>query len=185
MNKSTSNSTQQMVRATPVQKMLTATSVVLGATLFAAAAAGGTYGLWAGAAPVDAGIVTTGSLALATGAPTVSPTAWTGMFPGDRVRQSTTLTNTGSVSADVNVQTSAPGAAASSYEVRIAKGSCPTTALTSTNSIAATPIALGIWAANETSAVCIEVTMRANATQASQGASVPFTFTFGATQRVS
>jgi hypothetical protein len=167
----------------PVRSLLALAAVAAAATVVAVSAAGSTYGLWADSAPVDSGIVTTGSLTLAVGSPTVSPTAWNGMFPGDRVRQSATLSNTGSVGADVTARTTSTAPFAADYEVRIAKGACPATPLTTANTLSATPVALGVWAAGETSTVCIEVTLRANATAASQGATAPFTFTFGATQR--
>ncbi|MCW4384821.1 CalY family protein [Salinibacterium sp. SYSU T00001] len=169
-----------------IRRILTAASAVAGASLIASSLAAGTYGLWADAAPVQAGIVTSGSLTLTAGSSSISPTAWTGLFPGDRVRQSVTLGNTGSVEADVTARTTSTAAASQDYEVRIVKGACPApgTAISAANSLTATPVPLGVWADGESSTVCIEVALKASASQASQGAVIPFTFTFGATQKV-
>ncbi|AWB89587.1 TasA family protein [Salinibacterium hongtaonis] len=172
----------------PVRSMLTITAAAAGATLVAVCAAGGTYGLWADSAAVSAGVVTSGSLNLTINnlaeAP-INATAWGSMFPGDRVQQTVTVKNTGTVAADVTVAATSSAAAASDYAVEVAKGACPSGAadISSTNALQAPPIALGNWTATASSVVCIEVTLSPTASNVSNGATVPFTLTMTATQK--
>ena len=175
--------TAEKPRRSPVKAMLGTSSIVFGASLMAVSLAGGTYGLWADSAPINAGIVTAGELDLTVNTATISPTDWSTMFPGDRVRQSVTLTSSSDVASDVTVVGTATGTQASNYSVRIAKGACTSSALPGANVIGASAN-LGTWNADEASTVCVEVMLAANATSAAQGQPVPFTLVFTATQKV-
>lgn len=170
-------------RRAPIRGMLTVASTVAGLTFAGIATVGGSYALWQDNAPVSAGVIESGSLQLLiNGQPSVNLTAahLQKLLPGDRVTQQVTLSNTGTVAADVTAQTAM---ASSDYEVRVAGGACPSTALTTASTLTA-PVALGLWAASEVTTVCIEVTLKPTASPASQGAQAPFTLTFTATQKV-
>lgn len=180
---------RSLARQAPVRSMLTISAAAAGATLIAVAAAGGTYGLWADSASLSAGVVKSGSLSLTVNDLASAPidaTAWSSMFPGDRVQQTVTVKNTGSVAADVTAAAASASVAAGDYTVEMAKGACPAGSadLVSTNALQPPAVGLGTWAANTASVVCIEVTLKPTASNASNGASVPFTLTFTATQKV-
>lgn len=176
------------LRRSPIRSLLAVTSAILGASLIAVTTAGATYGLFADSKPMNAGIVTTGSQTLSVSTATISPSAWNSMFPGDRVQQSVTLTQAAGnnlKSAVSATATAAPDVAAgvlSDYTVRTAKGACQGAALGG-NNVLASAQELGEWGPTEASLVCIEVTLSPSAKAASQGAAVPFTLTFSATQK--
>ncbi|MHA6694232.1 TasA family protein [Homoserinimonas sp. A520] len=171
-----------------IKSMLTVSAAALGATLIVVATAGGTYGLWTDSSPVNAGVVESGSLTLLVnnGSSTmIDSSPWGAMFPGDRVQQAVTLTNTGTVPADVTVVASSTSAAVSDYRVEILPGACPpgSTNLAAPDSLTVQS-AVGVWSAGQGLEACIEVTLKDEASDASRGAAIPLTIVFTATQKV-
>lgn len=126
---------------------------------------GGTYALWSQSRTVPTVTVTAGSLAI-TASSSFTATLWQTLIPGERVRQSFTVSNSGSVPAAV---TATATTGATGFEVRLATGACPATDLTgaSATTVAA---ALGTVAAHSTVAVCLEVALTAAASPGDQSA---------------
>lgn len=172
-------------RTAAIRGMLTVSAATLGATLIVVATAGGTYGLWNDSAPINAGIVESGSLTLLVDSATLDSAGWGTMFPGDRVQRQVTLTNNGTVAADVTVATSSTSAVAVDYTVEILQGVCPagSPALSATNSLTAAA-AVGVWSAGQSLPACIEVTLKDAASGAGQGEGIPLEIVFTATQQV-
>ncbi len=168
-------------RSLSIRAVLTVASALAGTTLVVSAAAGGTYAMWSGTTTFNGPIIQSGSLALlingqATSA--LTSTQWARMLPGDKTRLQVTVANTGTVNSTV---TAGSTGGSTDIEVRVVKGTCPVIALTGNNTLL-TPAALGTWSAGESSAACVEVTMKSAASAAAQNASLPFTLTLTATQ---
>jgi predicted ribosomally synthesized peptide with SipW-like signal peptide len=154
--------------------MLTITSAVAGATLIGLGAAGSTLAMWNDSDAFDAPIVLSGSMDITVEGVDSFALAgnWTRMLPGDRITHQVDVATSGSVASTVAVAT----AASSNFVVRVQRGVCPSAPLPPT------PASLGMWAANESIPVCIEVTL---APTASQSAAENLNVTFVATQKAS
>jgi len=177
-------------RPAAVKSMLTISAATLGATLIVAATAGGTYGLWADSAPVSAGIVNSGSLTLLVNdgpTATLDSTRMAAMFPGDRVQYQVTVTNSGTVSADVTMAATSSSAAKVDYTVEVVGASCPDGSVPQLDApdLLAGSTTFDTLTAGQSVEACIEVTLKPNASNQSNGAMVPFTITFNAVQRSS
>ena len=131
---------------------------VAGAVVVAAAMSGGSYALWRDNAVIPAGTVQSGTISLTvSGAPTA--TAWSNLLAGEAVRQSVTLTNSGTVGLTLS-GTATTGSA--SYEVRLVRGTCPTAALTGI-AASTSATALSTLAAGAVTTVCVEVKLLSTA----------------------
>lgn len=154
----------------------------IGATALAVAAAiviavslsGGSYALWTDGKTANAGSISAGSASLVI-AQSIDISLWSNLTPGESVRQPFTVTNTGSVA--MSLQGSATRAN-SAIEVRLTAGSCPATALTSTQATVS-PTALGTLAVGATTTVCLEASLAA---AAAPGATSSFSVTVTGTQ---
>lgn len=163
--------------------MLIAASALGGATLLGITALGGTYALWKDSSPMSAGTITSGSLTLKVdgeSALTLPSAGWHNMLPGDRITRQLTVSTAGAVSTTVTVaSTSSSG----SHQVRVRNGACPAVALTGA-ALGSTPVTLGTWTANQSSTVCLEVTLPASTPSAAQGTTTPIALSFRAEQIV-
>lgn len=149
-------------RASSLRGLIGTALAVAGAVVVAAAMSGGSYALWRDSGLLATGTVQSGTIGLTiSGAPTA--TAWSNMLAGETVRQSATLTNSGTVGLSLSgVATTA----STSYEVRLARGACPTAALTGT-AASTSATSLGTLAAAAAVIVCVEVKLLATATMGS------------------
>jgi hypothetical protein len=127
---------------------------------------GGTYALWNGRQSVATVGVTSGTIAL-TAAPSFTASQWANLLPGETVRQAFTLANTG----DVKIAVSATAVTGTtSFEVRLASGTCGLTALTGASATTSAK-SLGTLATGASMTVCLEVKL---ATTASPGDTTSF-----------
>jgi predicted ribosomally synthesized peptide with SipW-like signal peptide len=151
-----------------------ASAAALGAgTLAAVAMSGGTYALWNDAAVSDANTVTSGSLTLVS-AESFDDSLWQNMLVGESARQSFTVTNTGTVAANLS---GSAVAGATSHEVRLARGTCA--GAIGGTAATVSPAALLSVAPGQTATICVQVTLAAAASTGSQS---PFTVTITADQ---
>lgn len=160
--------------APTVRGMLATSAAVGGASLIAIMAAGGTYALWNGSSKVSSATLTAGTLNLTVdnvASHALSDTPWTDLLPGDSVRQSVTVKNTGTTAATV---TTSIGGTPGAFVVTTIKGACPAGAITGTSN-------LGSFAAGEASLVCIQVALPLTALSTEQGQSRSFSVNFSAT----
>ncbi|MGV9194745.1 hypothetical protein ACQ143_10430 [Microbacterium sp. MC2] len=124
---------------------------------------GGSYALWQDSVPVDAGTITTGTAGLTAAWGSQHDDAmWRNLLPGESVRQTATLVNTGTAPLELyaGASTGSPG-----FEVRVVAGNCPGSALpvaaigSTPRSIttAATPDIGVVLAGEQSLAACVEV----------------------------
>jgi hypothetical protein len=145
-----------------VHGILGTAAAMTAASLIAVAMSGASYALWSVSAPVNSGVVESGSVSLSV-SQAFTASSWSNLLVGESVRQSFTVTNTGTepltLFGSATTSTSA-------FEIRASAGSCPATAI---GGVAATvsPTALGGLAAGATSTMCVEVTLGPTATPAS------------------
>src|SRR5690554_3170914 len=145
-------------RPAPLRSMLTVTSAVAGATLIGLGAAGTTLALWEDSDPLNASLVKAGSMSL-----TVENQSgmyqlagdWKQMLPGDRFTHEVEVATPGTVDTTIT----ATANASSNFTVRVQKGAC------SSDPLELTLPSLGTWTANESSLVCIEVTLASTAVE--------------------
>lgn len=158
---------QEPSRRAGMRLLWVATVVVAVVTLGWVGRAEGTTAAWTDAAPVSSGVITSGSAELSiTGS--LDSAAWSNLLVGESVRQSLSVTNTGTV--DLTLDASATPAAG--LEVRVASGACAAAIGGATAQSASTP--LGSLAAGATTPVCVQVTIPAAATA---GSTTNFTLT--------
>lgn len=151
-----------------------ASAAAIGAgTLAAVTMSGGTYALWNDNTVSDANTVTSGSLTLVS-AENFDDSLWQNMLVGESVRQSFTVTNTGTVAANL---TGSAVAGAASHEVRLARGTCG--AAIGGTAATVSPASLLSVAPGQTATICVQVSLTAAATAGSQS---PFTVTITADQ---
>jgi predicted ribosomally synthesized peptide with SipW-like signal peptide len=151
-----------------------ASAAAIGAgTLTAVALSSGTYALWSDNAVSNANTVTAGSLTLLA-TENFDDSLWQNRVVGDSIRQSFTVTNTGSVAANLSgsAVTGAPG-----HEVRLARGTCGAAIAGTAATVA--PTALSSLAPSQTAIICVQVSLTAAANAGSQA---PFTVTVTADQ---
>lgn len=110
---------------------------------------GVTQASWNATTTVSPGTIATGTADLTV--TEVSDAAWSNLLPGESVRQSFVVTNSGTASLQVTGSTTSTAAG---FEVRIAAGDCPGTPLTAE---AGSPAAFGTLEPGETSTGCLEV----------------------------
>ena len=160
-------------RATPLSVLVTA-SAVAAALIGGVMASGATYAVWNGrqSAPVVA--VASGTIAIsATAGFTASQ--WSNLLPGETVRQQFTIANTGDAKVAV---TASATTGTTSFEVRLASGTCGASALTGA-SATTTPKSLGTLSTGASATVCLEVKL---ATPAHPGDSTSFSVALSGTQ---
>jgi len=145
-------------QSAPLRRLLGTAFAIAAATTVTAALSGGTYAFWSDSAAVAAGTVQSGSIGLTT-ASSFSPASWSNLVVGESARQPFTVTNTGTVP----VALSATATAGSSFAIRVAAGTCPTSDLTGTPATTSAT-ALGALAAGATRTLCLQVTAAAGAT---------------------
>ena len=166
--------TPRPTRGRALRGLLATSGAVAAAIVLAVSLSGASLALWTDNDAAHAGTVTSGTVSLSiTG--TLNSALWSNLIPGESVRQSVTVTNTGSV--PLALQGSATRAN-SAVEVRLASGACPAVALTSAQATV-TPTALGTLAASASTTVCIEARL---ASAAAIGASSTFSVTVSGTQ---
>jgi predicted ribosomally synthesized peptide with SipW-like signal peptide len=144
-------------RSRPISLLLTASAVgaaVLGALLLS----GGTYALWAQGSTVPNVTVSAGTLSLSASS-SFTASLWQKLAPGETVRQSFTVSNTGTIPATISA-TAATGSGA--FQVRLVTGACPASAL-SGPSATVVATALGTIAASSSMTVCLEVAVTTSA----------------------
>ena len=155
-------------------RALIGTSAAIGAAcVIAVGAAGGSYALWTDGQGAPAGTVQSGSIGL-TAASSFTAASWSNMLVGENVRQSFTVTNTGTIP----VTLSATATAGASFAIRVASGACTTTVLTGTPA-STSATALGTLAVGATRTLCLQVTAVTGATSATSSA---FTVIVGGAQ---
>lgn len=145
-------------RRVKLRALIGTTAAIAGASLVAVALSGGSYARWVDNLGVPAGTVQSGSIGLST-ASSFTAANWSNMIAGETVRQSFTVTNTGTV----GVTLSATATATTSFAIRVASGACPGTALTGTPA-STSATALGTLAAGAVTTVCLEVSLLPTAT---------------------
>lgn len=151
-----------------LRALMGTSSALAAATVIAVGLSGGSYALWVDANAVPAGTVQSGTIGL-TAASSFTASSWSNMLVGESVRQSFTVTNTGTVPLTL----SGSATAGSSFAIRLASGTCPTSDLTSTPATTSAT-ALGTLAVGATRTLCVQVTAVTGATSAT---STPFTVT--------
>lgn len=174
----------------PRMRGLLATSGALAAGISVAVlAAGVSFAYLNSSAPAgQAGTITAGSSGLnlqygsgtAATSVTIPATAFQNMLPGDFVGVQVNVINVGNVPQTIGAAVSATSA----WEIRIAAGACPATAITgaalTTTSAGAIPLALGA-----TQSICLQVVLPSTAVAGSENSSVNFTVNFTGTQSAS
>lgn len=171
-------------RPTP-RRLLGGAGAMFGAILLAASMAGGTYAFLNARATTPVVTVNSGSLAVTVqygtttaGSTTAIPAAaWTGMLPGDIVGQQITIASTGSAKSNLTARLSA----LTSWDIRIAAGTCPTTQL-SGSALTTSAAALGSLASGASTVYCVQATLPAGAAASVENSSAPFTILLDATQ---
>ena len=148
-------------------------AVFAGASVLAVGLSGGSYALWVDNNAVAAGTVESGSISLTT-ANSFTAASWSNMLAGESVRQPFTVTNTGTIP----VTLSATAATNTSFEIRVASGTCPAGSLTGTPA-SSSATALGTIAAGATRTLCLQVTAVSAATSATSSS---FVVTIGGAQ---
>ena len=156
-----------------LRALIGSAAAIAGASVLAVGLSGGSYALWADNRAVPAGPVESGSIGL-TIASSFTAASWSNMLAGESVRQPFTVTNTGTIP----VTLSATATTNASFEIRVAPGACPTTALTGT-AASASATALGTIAAGATRTLCLQVTASTAATSATSSS---FVVTIGGAQ---
>ena len=146
------------VRRVNLRALLASAAAIAGASIVAVALSGGSYARWVDNFGVPAGTVQSGSIGLTT-ASNFTAANWSNLIAGESVRQPFTVTNTGTVP----VSLSATATATTSFAIRVASGTCPTSALTGTPA-STSATALGTLAAGATKTVCLEVSLLPAAT---------------------
>ncbi len=159
--------------------VLTTTSIVGAGAFFGLAGVGGTYASINDSANSSGGTVTAGSMALAVGVSgsqgasyTIPSTTWSNLFPGESGRQQVSVkvtNNPARVSSTMTIRTTAT--VLEGYELRVQKGTCPATALIGT-ALSIADVSFGLWGPAETSVVCVEVKLSANAPNTTQNTTV-------------
>lgn len=139
-------------------------TVILGiATLSGVGRSEGTLAAWTDAEPVASGVVTSGHAALTlTGS--LNSAGWSNLLTGESVRQSVSVTNTGTV--ELLLDASATPVAGA--EVRVARGACG--AVIGGATAQSSPTALGALAAGASTTICVQVTIPATASPATSAA---------------
>ena len=148
------------VRRVNLRALIGSAAAIAGASVVAVALSGGSYALWVDGNGVPAGTVQSGSIGLTT-AESFTATSWSNMLVGESVRQSFTVTNTGTVPVTLG----ATATAHASFAIRLASGTCPASDLTGTPATTSAT-ALGTLAAGATRTVCLQVTAVTGATAA-------------------
>lgn len=160
--------------------ILTCAGLVAAGTVAGLSTSGGTYATWNGSQSVSDTTITAGSLGITvndTDVYQLDSTAWAQLLPGDVVSQQVLVKNTGTVPAII---TASAVDSSGALEVRTSKGACSAPIVGDSATI--TPSSLGIWAAAEESAVCVQVTLSSTAAPSMEGQSFQFDLTLNATQ---
>ncbi len=152
------------VRRVNLRALIGTSAAFAGASVVAVALSGGSYAMWVDNFGVPAGTVQSGSIGLTT-ASSFTAANWSNLIAGESVRQPFTVTNTGTVP----VSLSATATPSTSFAIRVATGTCPTSALTGTPA-STSATALGTLAAGATATVCLEVSVLPAATAATSHA---------------
>jgi len=156
-----------------LRALIGTSAVVAGASVVAVALSGASYALWVDDGAVPAGTVQSGSIGLST-ASSFTSASWSNMLIGESVRQSFTVTNTGTVPMTL----SATASSAPSFAVRVAPGACAAADLTGTPATTSAT-ALGSLGVGATRTLCLQVTAVAGA---SSGTAAAFTVTVAGAQ---
>ena len=156
-----------------LRALIGSASAVAAASVLAVGLSGSSYALWADNNAVAAGTVESGSIGLTT-ASTFTAASWSNMLAGESVRQSFTVTNTGTIPLTL----SATATTNPSFEIRVASGACPSSAITGT-AASSSATALGSIAVGATRTLCLQVTAAAAATAATSSS---FVVTIGGAQ---
>jgi hypothetical protein len=164
-------------RPSGVRLLLSFAGAIFAGTLVAGSAASATFALWNDTGAMNASTISSGSLSLSVTA-TFNSTLWSDMISGEAVRQSFSVTNTGTIPTRVSVSVTG---VSTGYEIRVTNGSCGTVALAGvaanispTELYPTTPLAAGA-----TGTQCLEVRLVA---AAAAGSSSAFTATVTANQ---
>ncbi|WP_345752947.1 TasA family protein [Microbacterium rhizophilus] len=153
-----------------VASALSATALLL----VALTGVGGTYAMWVDGAAVTGTTVQSGTAALSLSG--IDSALVSNMLPGESVRQTMTVTNTGQAALAVT----ATGAAVAGFELRIAAGGCSgtfTTLATGAHPSIATKLA-----GSQFTTVCLEVRALSGTAAPAPGAAADYTVTFDGTQ---
>jgi|GEM_PF-6922712 len=170
--------TRPHARIASLGGILTTTAIVGGGAFLGLVGIGGTYAFWDEAAQVAAPEVDSGSMELSVGLSgsetasyTIPSAAWSTLLPGDSVRQQVSVKVNNSparLSSALTIKTNA--AVPAGFELRVAKGACSGGVLTGTP-LSTTDVSFGTWTSSETSLVCVQVSLRSDAANATQGTS--------------
>lgn len=156
-----------------------AATALVAATVLGILTSGGTYALWSDEAPLDAGILRSGTTGLSvTGG--ISAAAFQNLLPGEVVAQQVTVVNTGGTDMALDA---AIGATTTGFDVRVelAAASCGIAPLQAggTTALGTTPTGLGSVDAGQSRSLCVEVTALAAALPSQ---SAPFVITLHGAQ---
>lgn len=174
-----------ILRPTPRGALAAAAALTAG-ILVAAGLAAGSYAFLNSQATVTSSVtIKSGNLALtvqygagaAGSTATIPAAAWTGMLPGDIVRQQFTLTSTGTAGSTLTARLSATSA----WQIRMALGACPASPLV-TPALTTTAAAAGSMTGNSSSTVCVQATLPTSAAATVAGTSSAFTIILDSTQ---
>lgn len=164
------------LRLPNVATLLTATAIIGAGSLAGLAGVDGTYAFLTDSAHSSGASVDAGSMTLSVGATgnegaayAIPSAAWTGLFPGDSARQQVSVkveNDPSRISSALTIRAAAalPGG----FELRAQKGACPGVALAGP-ALSTTEVSVGTWTSAETSALCVEVKLRADAPNSAQG----------------
>jgi hypothetical protein len=176
-------------RRRPLRTLIVTAAIFVGAIVVAVSAAGSTYALWNGAAPIQTATITTGTTGLAVNNTTsyaVPGLNVTQLLPGVSIvsPQPFTVKNTGSTPLSVTVAapafTAPAGVLAPNLTISLIQSATCVASIDGTTVGAWTsPLVL---AAGQSVPVCLQVGLNANAPASVQGVSASFTIALNGVQ---
>ncbi len=172
--------TSKRGRFVTLSGILTSTAIIGSGAFLGLTSVGGTYAFWDGSSNVGAPVVGSGDMALAVGVAgsesasyTIPSTAWSSLLPGESVRQQVSVkvnNNPSRISSALVITTT--DAVPTGFELRVQKGACPGAALAGTP-LSTSELSFGTWGPAETSAMCVQVTLRNDAPNSTQTFTTP------------
>lgn len=174
-----------ILRPTPRGALAAAAALTAGILVAAGLAAGSYAFLNSQATATSAVTIQSGDLALtvqygagaAGSTATIPTTAWATMLPGDVVGQQFTIASTGTAASTITARLSA----ASSWEIRVAAGTCPATQLPGA-ALTTTAVAEGTVPGGTVSTVCVQATLPVGAAASVAGTTSSFSILLDSTQ---
>lgn len=167
------------LRSVTLGGMLTSVLLVGAGAFLGLTGSGTSYAYLLGSGTTPTSTVSAGSMELSLGAAgaeaaayPIPSAAWSGLLPGDAVRQqvSVKVTNSPSrVSSALSVTTTT--AVPAGFEIRVQKGACTAGVLTGTP-LSTASVGVGTWTASEVSPMCVQVSLRNDAPNSLQSSTM-------------